>query len=187
MLIFEAVTRKARKQHTCMYCGQFIRRGAHYKQWACVDDGTVTTCRAHMECASVDWDCDDDGIEPGTGWRGVDFPQSYAHRNEEYDGILDWENYPDPYAGDQFFTREEDLPWECLYWDRIHRAILHRFMTWVWSLPVPMSALDAGRILEGCRAACDELPIGRIDTEDKTAFWEMLTGYDHPTQPNTTE
>ena len=65
--IIEQRTRKARKQHSCDYCGSIIEKGEEYSCQKNIFDGTFYEWRTHLACsrvASAIWDyCDpDDGM-----------------------------------------------------------------------------------------------------------------------------
>ena len=46
----ETETRKARKTHLCMSCGERVNVGDEYKRWRCYDSGDVGTVKMHPEC-----------------------------------------------------------------------------------------------------------------------------------------
>jgi hypothetical protein len=41
---------KARKFHTCYWCGERIKKGEQYARWAWVENGVVDSIRVHPEC-----------------------------------------------------------------------------------------------------------------------------------------
>ena len=45
-----AETRKARKQHQCMFCAETIKEGDEYSRWMCIDDGKSKANIMHVEC-----------------------------------------------------------------------------------------------------------------------------------------
>jgi hypothetical protein len=48
---------KAKKAHTCDWCGETIEVGSSYNKWAWIDSGIVTV-RAHVECFDASMDDD---------------------------------------------------------------------------------------------------------------------------------
>lgn len=52
MHVFSSVSRKARKDHKCTYCGEKIYKGELYRRWANVDDCFFTN-KCHHECVEV--------------------------------------------------------------------------------------------------------------------------------------
>lgn len=72
MLKYE--TRKARKQHTCNYCGGLISPGEQYKYSAHIYDGEFFDWKEHMDCgfiASELWRY----IDPDEGMTQEDFQE----------------------------------------------------------------------------------------------------------------
>jgi hypothetical protein len=189
--------RVATEQLRCDYCGQFIRAGAKYDTWECIDDedDPPTAIIAHPECRRVDWGGEE--IDFFSGWRGVDYDDAsegcdwryqIANTDLTLESLFAYEKYNDGLSGCHLFTWSENDRLSPYALRRTETALLHRFMSWLWSLPLPLEPYDAMYVIEACEVLCSEVLGGRdLPAEDKTAFWEMLTGYDHPTQPNTPE
>ena len=66
---------RARKEHTCCFCGEPIPTGSKYDRLKVVDGGEFLTMAMHPECnlATKDWDEDDcETCWPGEMQRGGD-------------------------------------------------------------------------------------------------------------------
>ena len=71
----ETETRKARKTHLCMSCGELVNVGDEYKRWRCYDSGDVGTVKMHPECYAAMQDAAQDNggdieFTPGEHSRG---------------------------------------------------------------------------------------------------------------------
>lgn len=44
---------KAKKQHRCDWCWQFIESGETYKRYRCYQDGDASTVKMHPECCDA--------------------------------------------------------------------------------------------------------------------------------------
>jgi len=54
--LFSVVTRKARKPHACIWCGQKIIPGEIYSDERSVYDGSIQRHRWHPECQERSWE-----------------------------------------------------------------------------------------------------------------------------------
>ena len=70
MTIIADETRKARKAHLCIWCGQQIKAGEAYRRQRLVFQGDIQSNSWHPECFdSVDWQEYEDGFSPYEGER----------------------------------------------------------------------------------------------------------------------
>lgn len=78
---------RARKKHTCDWCGEHIEKGAEYVRWSSFDKKTVRTTKVHFEClAAFDLAVIND-LEDGFRHRGCeclrDLGRCYCSRVEQ--------------------------------------------------------------------------------------------------------
>ena len=87
-------TPRARKEHTCEYCGQPIIRGTLYYRWAFIheDLNTVITCKAHIGCDTIaevysaweEWNVDEDSVREGLlGYTEQEVREEYGRHMTE--------------------------------------------------------------------------------------------------------
>ena len=65
-------SRKARKRHSCGFCGRTIEKGERYKEQRCIGDGGPYVFRSHERCQRVSnaiWDY----VDPDNGMTQDEF------------------------------------------------------------------------------------------------------------------
>lgn len=77
---------KARKDHKCSWCGQFIPKGEKYERGTCKFDGLIYTWKNHECCMKIAQKLDMWYDTDGEGVTDEDFYQSI---HEEYRVIMD--------------------------------------------------------------------------------------------------
>jgi hypothetical protein len=61
----------ARKDHSCWWCAEAIKKGEKYSAWTWADGGSVLSIKAHLECVTAWNTCyDSDSVEFGAYSRG---------------------------------------------------------------------------------------------------------------------
>lgn len=94
--ILHSTNPKARKQHTCMWCGSIIEVGERYHRDTCLYDGQIYDWLSHNECRKI------------TGLLNMEDDDSGIHDEDFRNAILDYV-YEHHYNSE---TEEFDEGWD---------------------------------------------------------------------------